>query len=355
MSNGESTETLPRLLASDFETLRHEVRALASRARAVFVKSLFHGSLMALYTIRRALPGAGERELHFYPQIPHAEYTVWKLCAMLGVRKHRLGARGTTARGKTVFVFDDNDLEPERVPNPGPVIDAAPACTINLRCTDISKSAVSQAFEETFGYGIEVDPTTHQGPIVEKSDANARHDGRVIEAPVAQLDPDCVYQHVIDNAHPGGLVEDIRVPVVGASVPFVYLKYRPLESRFSNENSFVLLRERRDVLSDGEVERILSVCASLGLDCGEIDAVRDRTTSRLYVLDVNKTCYGPPNHLRLLDCYRAIWRLARAFEANFLSSDGAQPFIRSSAFSRISTNRSRFRLRVRHSTVRTDL
>jgi hypothetical protein len=318
MSAGAATETLPRRLARDFGVLRQEVRGLASdpgRAGAVFVKSFFYASLLAFYAVRRALPGAKGRELHFHPQIPDAEYTIWKVCALLGVRR-----RPPRPGAKTVYVFDDNDFEPERLPDPGPIIDAAPDRTINLQCTDISKTAVSRAFEEAFGYRIEVDPAEHHGVIVEKSDANARHDGRLIRGPVTRTNPECVYQRVIDNECPGGLVEDIRVPVVGVAVPFVYLKYRPVQTRFSNENSFVLLRERRDVLSDEEVERILSVCERLGLDCGEIDAARDQKTSSLYVLDVNKTCWGPPNHLRLLDCYRATWRLARAFQANFMSS-----------------------------------
>jgi hypothetical protein len=315
---GATTETLVRRLAGDFRPLRQEVRALASdprRARAVFVKVLFYASLLAFYAIRRALPGGRRRELHFHPQIPDAEYTIWKVCAVLGMRRCR-----PRPGAETVYVFDDNDFEPERLPDPGPIIDAAPNRTINLRCTDISKSAVSGAFEEAFGYGIDVDPAEYRGAMVEKSDANARHDGKVVPGPVTKTNPGCVYQRVIDNECPGGLVEDIRVPVVSDAVPFVYLKYRPVETRFSNENSFVLLKERSDVLTDGEVERILSVCTQLGLDCGEIDAARDRATSSLYVLDVNKTCWGPPNHLGLLDCYRATWRLARAFEANFMSS-----------------------------------
>jgi hypothetical protein len=317
MCAGAATERLLRRLAHDFHYLRLELRGLRSNprgARPVLVKSFFYASLLAVYALRRALRGGIGRELHFHPQIPDAEYTIWKVCSLLGLRR-----RLPRAGAKIVYVFDDNDLEPERLPALGPIIEAAPERTINLRCTDISKRAVSRAFEDAFGYGIELDPTAHKGPIVQKSDANARHDGMVIAAPVANVDPDCVYQRVIDNERPGGLVEDIRVPVVGASVPCVYLKYRPVETRFSNENKFVQLRERRDILSDDEVERILSVCRQLGLDCGEVDAVRDQGTSRLYVLDVNKTCWGPPNHLGLFDCYRATWRLAREFKRSFLS------------------------------------
>jgi hypothetical protein len=316
MCAGSATERPFCRLAHDFHYLRLEVRGLRSSARPVLVKAFFYFSLLAVYLLRRALRGGTAPELHFYPQIPDAEYTIWKVCALLGLRRSRL-----RPGAKIVYVFDDNDLEPKRVSELTPVIEACPDRTINLRCTDISKTAVARAFEEAFGYGIELDPTTYIGSIVEKSDANARHDGRVIEGPVTTVDPERVYQRVIDNERPTGLVEDIRVPVVGSSVPFVYLKYRPIETRFSNENKFVRLEQCRNVLSSDEVERVLTVCRRMGLDCGELDAVRDGATSRLYILDVNKTCWGPPNHLGLFDCYRATWRLARAFKANFLSPE----------------------------------
>ncbi len=305
----------------DFAQLGLEVRALRFNPRrvgAVLVKAFFYASLLVVYVLRRALRGGIGQELHFYPQVPYAEYTIWKVCSLLGLRRRRL-----RVGAKTVYVFDDNDFEPGRLPDLDTIKGANPVRTINLRCTDISKTTVSRAFEQVFGYGIELDPTTHRGPIVVKSDANARHDGKVIEAPVARvdIDPGCVYQRLVDNERPGGLVEDIRVPVVGTMVPFVYLKYKPLETRFLVENRFVQLRECRDVFSGDEVERILEVCRRLGLDCGELDVVRDRATSRLYILDVNKTPWGPTNHLGLLDCYRAMWRMAQAFKRSFLSSD----------------------------------
>lgn len=306
-------------LAQDFTQLWREVRALKSnprRIRLVLVKAFFYATLLAVYGARRTTRTEAARALYFYPQIPDAEYTVWKMCALLGLRR-RLPREGA----KTLYVFDDNDFEPRRLPEIPSIIAGNLERTINLGCTDISKTTVSRTFEDVFGYSITVDPATHGGPIVEKSDANGRHDGRVLEGPLTECDPEYVYQRLIENERSGGLVEDIRIPVVGSSVPFVYLKYRPVEKRFANENTFVRLTELQDVLTDDEVERILEICRRLELDCGELDLVRDRDTSRLYLLDVNKTCWGPPNHLPLVDCYRAMWRLAKAFETTFMSED----------------------------------
>ena len=50
----------------------------------------------------------------------------------------------------------------------------------NGHCLDISKSTLDRHHHEVFGYGLNVDPTTHNGPMLEKSEGNAVHDGREI-------------------------------------------------------------------------------------------------------------------------------------------------------------------------------
>ena len=314
-----SRETHYGRLALDLAPLRGEVQALKSNPRRVplvLVKSFFYATLLGVYAVRRAARRGSKRELCFHPQIPDAEYTMWKVCALLGFRRKPLGPDV-----KTVYVFDDNDDEPERLPDLPSTILGTLEHAINLRCTDISKTTVTRAFEEVFGYAVALDPTTHRGPLVVKSEGNAQHDGRVVVGPVSEVSSECVYQRLIDNEHSRGWVEDVRIPVVGRTVPFVYLKYRRVENRFANENVFVQLRRCEDVLSDEEVAGVLEVCRRLGLDCGEVDAVRERVTARLYILDVNKTCWGPPNHLPLLDCYRATWRLAQAFKKTYLTAE----------------------------------
>ena len=314
--NAIRKSALAKRVAHDFRPFREELRARGLRDRAVLVKAFFYLSLVAVYALRR-LSGA-RRELHFHPHIPDAEYTVWKMCALLGIKRRPLRGGADIA-----FAFDVLDHEPGRVMDFAPIVAAGPSRTINLRCTDISKTAVAAAFEEAFGYPIALDPTRHRGPVVDKSDINAMHDGRLIQAPIGERRPGCVYQRLVDSVGPDGLAEYMRVPIVGASVQCVLLKYRLPERRFARESESALLRDWTDVFSREEVACILSLCARLGLDCGELDAARDVADSRLYVMDVNKTCWGPQTGLGLLDGYRVSWRLARAFEANLVSGDGA--------------------------------
>ena len=58
--------------------------------------------------------------------------------------------------------------------------------------------------------------------------------------------------------------------------------------------------------------------AALRVEYGEIDAVRDRSSGQLYIVDVNPTPFGPPNHIDRRGYYRAIARMADAFQRAFL-------------------------------------
>ena len=51
---------------------------------------------------------------------------------------------------------------------------------INKNCTDISKSNVDKVFLEIFGYSLSLDPKNFHGSILEKSEQNAKHDGKII-------------------------------------------------------------------------------------------------------------------------------------------------------------------------------
>ena len=149
-----------------------------------------------------------------------------------------------------------------------------------------------------------------------KTDENGRHDGEIVACPTARR-PGYVYQRVIDNRE-GESVVDIRAPIVDSVIPFVYLKYRPLASRFGNENARVVMRETGEVLRPEEVAQLLEFSARLGLDYGELDVLRDAHDRLLYVIDANSTPTGPPNGLPRRDRFTALLRLSRAFNTQFL-------------------------------------
>jgi hypothetical protein len=180
------------------------------------------------------------------------------------------------------------------------------ATTLNSRLLDISKRRVEAVFTEVFGYGLMLEPTKHRGQCVEKSNLNGLHDGRLIQCPVAEVNPQKVYQKIVDNRSGSGRVMDIRIPIILNDIPFVYLKYRPMRSRFSNQNASVAVENVENVLSVAEISKVKRFGERVGLDLGEIDLLRDVTNGKIYIIDVNNTPYGPPNHLAVGESLRAI-------------------------------------------------
>lgn len=190
--------------------------------------------------------------------------------------------------------------------------------TINRSFAGNAKALVGAAFRQSFGYDISVDPTAFSGLAVEKSDRNATHDGVVVRCPIDGTSEGKVYQRLVDNRVDDNTVCDMRVPIVGRQIPFVYLKYRPLSTRFENANEYAELVAVRDVLTMAESESLLRFAANMGMDYGEVDLVRDREDSCIYVVDANNTPVGPPNHIRGPDGGIAIRLMAAAFLSEFL-------------------------------------
>ncbi|HYA79277.1 MAG TPA: hypothetical protein VED19_02060 [Candidatus Nitrosopolaris sp.] len=244
----------------------------------------------------------------FFPERPNSDSVAYKLCAVLGFAITNNPRR----RFDVAFKLKDTtfcDAAELQGLSPGA------RKIINARSLDISKHAVARAFAEVFGYAVEVEPTRYGGRLVEKSNRNATHDGRERQGPLAlnAVRPECVYQKVIDNASDkNGFVLDHRVPVHGDRIPLVYLKYRPIETRFSNVNTFVKLAEPEAVLSPKELDTLLLLARKMGVDYGEFDVLRDKD-GRIYVVDINNTPNGPPNGLPALGSKWALERLAKSF------------------------------------------
>lgn len=188
---------------------------------------------------------------------------------------------------------------------------------INGQCTNISKNHVNATFEKVFGYPLGVDPAQYDGAMVVKSNENSTHDGTVVKGPLshAKIHSRNTYQKAIDNTTENGeYVLDYRVPIHGNNIPLVYLKYRPVPSRFANENSHVTLSSPEEVFSEAERNKIKSFTRHLQMDFGELDVLRDGD-GRLYVVDANSTPFGPPNGLAQADHKQALRCLKTSFEA----------------------------------------
>jgi len=171
----------------------------------------------------------------------------------------------------------------------------------NGHCLDISKSTLDRHHQAVFGYGVNVDPTTHSGLMLEKSEGNAVHDGCEIEGPIEpnQVKEDKVYQRIIDNRTEGGLFEDLRVVVINGHVPVVYQKRKTGEVRYTNETAEVdLVESPKSVLSEAEIAQIASLSAKMCAEFAELDVLRDRQDGWIYCVDLNPTPYGPPAGLK---------------------------------------------------------
>ncbi len=240
--------------------------------------------------------------ISFFPNKPRSYYAIWPVCQLADVK-----IVNDPHEADLHFYFEDREFltAPRATPSNKPAF--------NVGCFDIRKSVVARVFEETFGYGLAIDPTTHQGPVVEKSESNGKHDGRIVVCPLTQPARDRVYQRLVDNTFDGREFVDIRTPVVGGRIPFVYLKRRTRELRFSNDNHRVDLVDADAMLSKQEQTQIAGFASAMALDFGGLDVLRDRADGRIYIVDANKTDMGPPSALSGLNKLKAMRGLADAF------------------------------------------
>ena len=247
-------------------------------------------SYIAAARLGQKLRGRGQpTSLAFYPQPAGPWYNGWLAAKMAGFKVTR-----DITHADYVFIFDDKTLsKPDG---------KWPDTAINVGITDISKHYVGQVFKRVFGYDLSVNPLLYQGAMVEKSDENAAHDGRVVQGPLAvhALRQGSVYQKLVDSTALGPRSEDLRVIYVMGKIAIVFHKFKHLEKRFGTDYDQVDIRETDDVFSQAEQASIIKFCRAMGLDFGALDVLRDKHDGRIYIVDVNKTGM-PVLSLRLRD------------------------------------------------------
>lgn len=268
---------------------------------------------------RRALAAAlvvafgRRRYLVFHPGAPyHDNFILGKILGRLRLRPTTNIARLKT--GCPLMVFKDATRFDPDLPDGLP----EGLRVINLEASDIRKSRVEEVFAAAAGYSTFIDPLAWKGPAVEKSDQNATHDGRIVDCPIPATRPGSIYQRLIGNIDEQGRAVDLRVPVVGGTIPLVYVKRRSVETRFSNTNDITELVRPESVLSEAEIGLLTRFAASFGLDFGEMDVLRDGQDGKIFVVDVNNTPFGPPNGLSKAESAQATRIMADAFRAAFL-------------------------------------
>lgn len=284
----------------------HRVALTLSLAHSIFTWMCFYFFAQSWRSWRR-LTGHKRPTIAFYPYKPRPWYFIWPVMHVSGAK-----LIDEVAEADIVMQFEDQTLTSNTLPEVKPG-----ARLVNFTCDDISKSKVASAFEAAAGYGLAVDPTRYQGRMVEKSEMNGAHDGRILEGPLDTPMEGCCYQRLIDNEIEGGLVEDLRCCIVGGSPTVVFRKRRALDRRFMNENVEVILDEPRNCYSADEIKLIERFAANIGLDWGGMDVLRDRESGKIYIVDANKTDMGPPVALPLGAKLRSTRRMARAFASAF--------------------------------------
>jgi glutathione synthase/RimK-type ligase-like ATP-grasp enzyme len=88
--------------------------------------------------------------------------------------------------------------------------------------------------------------------------------------------------------------------------------------RFTNDVHRSELHNPDDIFSPSELDLIRKMAEEMGAEFCEFDVLRDRTSDLIYVIDVNKTPYGPPNGLPKSDSLRAISILSESFRKAFV-------------------------------------
>lgn len=250
---------------------------------------------------------AGFPTVHCFPEVPRRwDFVFVKMCHVLGVRL--VGDASASSRSSLVWYTStrmDRDIGESHA--------------INARCLDVGKDFVDRLFAEVAGYGLQLDPRTHDGPMVRKSIENARHDGEILEGPIQDISDQHVYQRLVNNTIGGqGLTQDIRVPIVGGNIPFVYLLTRSEAERFKIRNLKAELVPGEAALSREEIALVTTFAQRAGLDFGEIDVLRDRDDGRIYIVDISKTPFGPPKALDARTYDHAVHRLADLFSKRYL-------------------------------------
>ncbi|WP_336994790.1 hypothetical protein [Leclercia adecarboxylata] len=194
---------------------------------------------------------------------------------------------------------------------------------INKDLNDIQKSSIDIHHKAVFGRGVCVTKSeiVPDKLYVLKSDENAAHDGKVIkgEEALTREFNGSVIQNLIDNRLNENEVLDIRVPVIGGSIPFAYLKVRPISIRFSNQNSRCSIAMVDTVFSKEEVSQITEFAKLNNIDYAELDILRDANSKDIWIVDVNNTPAGPPNGLHKIEKNLAIREMSLLFYEKFIA------------------------------------
>lgn len=210
-----------------------------------------------------------------FPVIPaERRFKVAKLFRHLGitpVEPHRCEA-------PTIRIWISNDPKPNKRRRDG---------DINGAMVDSSKATTAKWFQEVFGYAYDIDPETHRGIAVSKSNQNGRVHGQLVTCPSPRR---C---HMFYSRFLEG--EEWRVQFYGhhVCVTKVYrdkwngfpVNYRRPGSSRHNVNPL-------GEFTAHELALLAQLARRANMDYGGMDVIRD-CDGRIYVIDLNPGPNGP--------------------------------------------------------------
>ena len=305
-------DRIPSRLLTRIQAYHKELRII----KGSYHMNLNHGEVLSpLVMLIRISSVTGHlvdrKWILFYPDNPIPASVMHKLCLLKGYgmtndpgKKHIMSFKWRT---ETYYEVDDTLTQIRQNET-----------VLNIGSLDISKSFVTEKFEEVFGYPLAIDPLTFQGKCLCKSETNALHDGFIVECPIEKKQEGYVYQKLINNEYDDEWLLDIRTPVFLGEIPFVYHNYRHRSNRFKRGRLETEIVETNEVLTIDELEKIKKFCKCIHMDYGELDVLRDRFDGKIYIVDANNTPAGPPKSLPDIHKKKALVRISQAFEKYFL-------------------------------------
>jgi hypothetical protein len=274
----------------------------------------FHTKLISYFKFKYFLASFKNKPktILFYPDKPYDQFSIYKVCHLLGYKM----TKNPNSNFDLAFHWKDATYKTQ-----DNIIKSINKKTkvINFKCNDISKDALAKAFKKAFKYSLEINPTKYKGYCVQKSNNNARKDGKLIKCPTKKL-PGYSYEKYADSTNKEGFLVDIRTPIFKDQIPFVYLRFKPQNEKFiDSKNQKVTFAETKDIFSEKEVKQIVSFCKNLGFDYGEMDILRDCKNKKIYIVDANTTPFGP-HRLPKDVTKKALKRLPETFKKTYFKN-----------------------------------
>jgi hypothetical protein len=251
--------------------------------------------------------GFKNKSLTVYPEYPSKKASIHKVGRNLG-----LNVTNKIKKGSVYSIYYENITHRNSIGKLEKLV--GKNVILNKDSIDISKNFVDDVHQSVFGYSTIVDPLTHEGTVVKKSDINAVHDGQIISTPIVKKDDNYIYQLLIDNSVSESEVVDIRVPIINSLLDFVYYKHKTTEFRFTNTTFKSVMIPTDSVFSKEEEELINTFCDKMNLNYGELDILRDNASRKIYIIDVNNTPFGPPPNIDKEEGILAMQKLAKSFK-----------------------------------------